>query len=427
MYPFRLSRRRRSRRTTLITVTAAALLGGCLSASDILVRTSEAAVARPGLPQVSSPGTSSARTSDSGAGQSATTRRICAQDAQWLRLEFDKLTLRGKDTITLSGSDGGRYTLTGRNTQGKAFHTRAFEGRCVTVSPDLKDPGSRYSITSYQSGQTPLSEESVTVAAAGDLCGTACDQTAEVVSAMGPQAVITAGDNAYEDGTIEEYETNYDPYWGQFNDIVYPTPGNHEYQGGNANGYFQYYGERGVPTGDKGYYSFDVGEWHMVALNSNVNTYAGSTQEQWLRGDLAASTKPCTMAFWHHPRFSSGHHGDNTASTALYKALTDYRADVVVNGHDHHYERFAPAMADGRADSARGLRQFVIGTGGRALYSDTRDSAGPSEKFQNNTFGVGRFQLDATGYSFDFKPVAGRSFTDSVSGQCHAKGSYSAS
>ncbi|QKW06331.1 RICIN domain-containing protein [Streptomyces sp. NA04227] len=269
----------------------------------------------------------------------------------------------------------------------------------------------------------PAPGATVTVAAVGDICGSACNQTDDVVTAMAPDAVITAGDNAYEKGTLAEYNAQYDPAWGKFNARTYPTPGNHEYYTAGAAGYFDYYEGKGVPTGgrDKGYYSYDLGDWHMVALNSNAGMEAGSSQERWLRADLAESDRPCTMAYMHHPRFSSGDHGDNAAGSALYKALTDYKADVAVFGHDHHYERFAPAMADGTKDTANGLRSFVIGTGGRALYSSRTDTAGPSEVYNNNTFGVGRFELSPSGYSFSFKPVAGRTFTDSVTGTCHAK------
>ncbi|MCI3934309.1 metallophosphoesterase family protein [Streptomyces sp. AN091965] len=264
----------------------------------------------------------------------------------------------------------------------------------------------------------------VTVAVAGDVCGSACDQTAPLITKMNPQALLTAGDNAYDSGSASDYRQRYAPYWGGFNKIVHPSPGNHEYKTSGAKGYFDYFSGNGVTVGErgKGYYSFDVGDWHMVALNSNLGSSADTAQRQWLDKDLSASTKPCTMAYWHHPRFSSGDHGDQSRMSSHYKILTDHKADVVVNGHDHHYERFAPAMADGRKDAANGLRQFVIGTGGRALYSKTSTSKGPSEVFHNRTFGVGQFDLSATGYSFTFRPVDGRTFTDSVSGTCHPKG-----
>lgn len=267
--------------------------------------------------------------------------------------------------------------------------------------------------------------ETVRVAIAGDVCGSACNQTDDVVAAMGADAVLVPGDLAYESGKLSEFNGSYDTYWGQFNDIVKPVPGNHEYQTTGASGYFDYFEGKSVAVGErgKGYYSFDLGAWHIVALNSNVASGAGSTQETWLRNDLAATNQPCTLAYWHHARFSSGDHGDNTTTSALWKALTDAKADLVVQGHDHHYERFAPAMSNGTTDTTNGLSSFVIGTAGRALYSATNTSSADSEVFNNNTFGVGQFDLSATGWSMEFKPVAGRTFTDSATGTCKTKGS----
>ncbi|MFE9043428.1 RICIN domain-containing protein [Streptomyces sp. NPDC007818] len=293
----------------------------------------------------------------------------------------------------------------------------------VTVSQAVQEPSAAAAAPAPTRTPLPGPGKTVTVAAAGDICGAACGQTADIVTAMDPDAVITAGDNAYEKGTVAEFQSQYEPTWGAFHSNTYPTPGNHEYSTPGGAGYFDYFESKGVPTGgrDKGYYSYDIGDWHMVALNTHVPRGAGSAQEKWLRADLAESDRPCTMAYMHYPRFSSGTHGDNTTVKALYQALTDHKADIAVVGHDHHYERFAPAMVDGTEDAANGLRTFVIGTGGRGLYSGRTTSAGPSEVFHNNTFGVGRFDLSATGYDFTFTPAAGRTFTDSVSGSCHAK------
>ncbi|ADD43932.1 metallophosphoesterase [Stackebrandtia nassauensis] len=374
--------------------------------------------------QVREPGTKQAATSVSGRGAAATgSRSICAEDARWLRIRFTKLDLRGDDTIRLRGSSGGSLKLDADNWPGKAFHTRALPGSCVTVTPDLSDADSRFAVDAYQYGEQPLSQASVTVAGAGDICGSACNQTDDLIANINPAAVFTAGDNAYESGTLSQYRNQYDPTWGRFKSKTHPTPGNHEYQTSGASGYFDYFNGTGNNTGPagergKGYYSYDVGDWHFVALNSDISHGAGSTQEKWLRADLAANTKPCTAAYTHHPRFSSGDHGDDTGMTALYDALYANKADIFVTGHDHHYERFAPARSNG-AEDPNGVRAFVIGTGGRNLYSSTSNSAGPSEKFNNNTFGVGKFQLTATGYTMDFVPVAGRTFTDHVEGECH--------
>lgn len=340
---------------------------------------------------------------------------VCQRGAQWLRLRFTELSLRGSDSVTLSGNRGGTYTLTARNWPGKAFHTRAFRGDCVQVTPQLADPGSRYQVDAYQYGSA---EAAVTVAAVGDVCGSSCSQTAPLVKAMNPAALILAGDNAYDSGTLSEYNNKYNPQYGQFKSITYPTPGNHEYRTSGAAGYFDYFGSRAGERG-KGYYSFDVGDWHFVALNSEISHGTGSTQEQWLRRDLQANTKPCTAAYWHTPRFSRGDHGDNTGIQPLFQALYDNRADIVVTGHDHNYQRFAPSKPSGTRDDANGIRQFVIGTGGRGFYSFENSSAAVTEASNANTFGVGKMSLSATGYRVDFVPVAGRTYTDTVSGTCH--------
>ncbi|MEU6311488.1 metallophosphoesterase [Streptomyces sp. NPDC047014] len=413
-------------RNLLIATSLAALIGGGFMYSASAGQPPADQADESTVTQLAQPGATLGTAKVSGDGARATPaaeRRVCADGAGRMRLRFAALTLRGGDTVTLTGSTGDSYTLTSENATGKDFFTRAFSGGCVTVKPQLTQADSAYSIDAYQSGRGSLAAASVKVAAVGDICGSACNQAAPLVSAMAPAAVITAGDNAYESGKLSEYKGAYDKNWGRFNSIVHPSPGNHEYKTSGAKGYFDYYQGKGVTTGDrdKGYYSFDVGDWHMVSLNSNISTKAGSAQEKWLRADLAASTKPCTIAYWHHARFSSGDHGDSGGTAPLMKALTDYKADVAVWGHDHHYERFAPAMSDGTKDTANGIRSFVLGTGGRTLYSKRSTSAGPSEVFNNNTYGVGQFDLSATGYAFTFKQVSGRTFTDSVSGTCHAK------
>ncbi|MGH3712904.1 MAG: proprotein convertase P-domain-containing protein [Micromonosporaceae bacterium] len=417
------------RRSLVVAASALALVAATLviasstqarerSAPDTTTPRAEPAAART---QLAERGTSAGQLALRGAGPAASAQSVCDAGAHWLRVRFTELSLYGSDTVTLTGSAGGSSTLAAKNWNGKAFYTRGLSGECVTVTPTLTDPRSRYAVDAYQSGSQPLSQASVTVAAAGDICGSACNQTDDVVSGMSPTAVITAGDNAYESGTLSEYQNNYHPTWGRFNSIAHPTPGNHEYYTSGAAGYFDYFTGQGVDVGErgKGYYSFDVGEWHFVALNSNVSRGAGSAQETWLKNDLAANTKPCTAAYWHHARFSTGSHGDDTSVGALYSALYAAKADLVIVGHDHSYERFAPARPDGTRDDTNGIRQFVIGTGGRGLYADRSSTVGPSQVFNNNTFGVGKFVLTSTGYTMDFLPVAGRTFTDHITGTCH--------
>jgi acid phosphatase type 7 len=238
-----------------------------------------------------------------------------------------------------------------------------------------------------------------------------------------PGQVFTAGDNAYPNGSDADYANCYNPSWGRQKARTHPSPGNHEYQTPGAAGYYNYFGALAGPAG-RGYYSYDLGNWHVVSLNSNCSSItggcgAGGAQEQWLRQDLAASTKPCTIAYWHHPFYSSGQiHGRSLEMQALWQALYDNNAEVVVSGHEHQYERFAPQNANSGLDNARGIRQFVVGTGGAILYAGATPIAN-SEVRNGNTNGVIKFTLNANGYAWQFVPVAGQSFTDSGTGTCH--------
>ncbi len=256
---------------------------------------------------------------------------------------------------------------------------------------------------------------------AGDIasCGSAGrdEETAELLDAIGG-TVFTLGDNAYPDGTAANFADCYEPTWGRHKARTRPSPGNHDYHTPGATPYYAYFGASAGDSG-KGYYSFDLGDWHIISLNSNIDMSAGSAQEQWLRADLAASAKQCTLAYWHHSRFSSGtNHGSSTAPQPLWQALYDYNADIVLSAHDHIYERFAPQTPDGVADAARGIRAFVAGTGGASLYTIETPEAN-SEVRNNDTWGVLKLTLSAGVYSWEFVPVAGMTFTDSGSGACH--------
>ncbi|MGY0231394.1 choice-of-anchor J domain-containing protein [Longispora urticae] len=421
----------RTTRTTRRRTTLAAALGCAVALATVLTvaSTSAATGPRPDLaamaapepadqtPQLAEPNTVTGRAAITGA-RGAAPRTVCQQGARWLRLRFTDLSLRGADSVTVSGTAGGGYTFTAANWPGRAFTTQAFAGNCVQISPQLTEPGSRFAVDSYQAGATDLAAASVTVAAVGDLCGSGCNQTAALVTTMNPDALILAGDNAYNSGSASEYRDKYDPYYGKFKDKTYPSPGNHEYNTSNASGYFGYFGTRAGPAG-KGYYSFDVGDWHFVSLNSNIDMGSSSPQVTWLKNDLAANTKPCTAGYWHHPRFSGSSHGDQTAVNPLFTALYNARADLVVVGHDHNYQRFAPSKPDGTRDDVNGLRELLIGTGGTGVYGLDSNTAAEREKGNADTFGVGRLTLSATGYKADFVPVAGRTFTDTVSGTCH--------
>jgi len=255
---------------------------------------------------------------------------------------------------------------------------------------------------------------------AGDIasCASAGDEATAALLDSIPGTVFTLGDNVYESGTSREYRDCYDPSWGRHKARTKPSAGNHDYSTSGAAGYFGYFGASASDPG-KGYYSFDLEDWHIIALNSNIDESEGSSQVRWLRADLAASKKPCTLAYWHHPRFSSGvEHGDDPATEPLWQALYDANAEIVLGGHDHEYERFVPQTPTGDADSTRGIREFVVGTGGRSHYGLGRRETN-SEVFNASTFGVLKLTLSPGTYTWQFIPIAGQTFTDSGSGVCH--------
>jgi len=283
-------------------------------------------------------------------------------------------------------------------------------------------------ITATSEGQRGTAEVTVTarppgrgevLVGAGDIadCGSSgAEATAALLDAI-PGTVFTAGDNAYSSGTASEYANCYDPTWGRHKARTRPAPGNHEYNTSDAAPYYAYFGANAGPSG-RGYYSYDLGDWHLISLNSNIDMSVGSAQELWLRADLAATTKTCVLAYWHHPRFSSGSHGSSTESQPLWQALYDYNADVVVVGHDHNYQRFAPQTPSGAPDPVRGMREFVAGTGGRSHYSFSTPIAN-TEAYNTDTWGVLKLTLDAASYSWEFIPIAGGTYRDSGTGACH--------
>jgi hypothetical protein len=258
--------------------------------------------------------------------------------------------------------------------------------------------------------------------AAGDIgkCTAAARQgpylTADLLAARPEATILALGDLAYGHGTAAEFANCYGPTWGRFKDRTRPVPGNHEYRTPGAAGYFGYWGRQARPTGHS-YYSFDLGGWHLVALDSSIDVSAGSAQARWLRSDLAGSTARCKLAFFHHPRFSSGRHGDAPEMGGIFEILYDARVSVVLAGHDHHYERFAPLDPSGAVEPGRGVRQFVVGTGGAPLRSFAAVRAG-SEVQEAGTKGVLQLVLRADGYDWAFLPVAGASYGDTGSEPC---------
>jgi len=281
----------------------------------------------------------------------------------------------------------------------------------------------RSGVTGLATNPTPSasSASAVVLVGAGDIadCSASGDEATATLLDNISGTVFTAGDNAYPDGSATNYTQCYDPSWGRHKARTRPAPGNHDYNTPGATGYFGYFGALAGASGT-GYYSYDTGEWHVISLNSNISMAAGSTQEQWLRADLAASSKQCTIAYWHHPRFSSGtQHGSSTSAQPLWQALYDAGAEIVVSGHEHNYERFAPQTPTGQADPVSGIREFVSGTGGASHYNDLGTPLPNSEVRNGTTWGVLQLTLDAGSYSWQFIPVAGQTFTDAGSGACH--------
>jgi hypothetical protein len=264
----------------------------------------------------------------------------------------------------------------------------------------------------------PIPVPDAVLVGAGDIamCGSAgLDATATLLDSI-PGTVFAAGDNAYPNGSAQDYANCYEPSWGRHKYRTRPVPGNHEYQTPGAAGYFNYFGANAGSPG-RSYYSYREGAWLVIALDSNIAMGSGSPQAEWLRRLLAAEPTPCTLAYWHHPLFTSGPNGQNNGVRELWRILYDGGAEIVLSGHDHLYERFAPQDADGRLDAERGLRQFVVGTGGAYLYeAKTRR---PNSEVVGRAHGVLKLTLKGTSYDWQFVPVPGASFADSGSGTCH--------
>ena len=279
-----------------------------------------------------------------------------------------------------------------------------------------------YLIVSTSSQAQP---EPAVLVGAGDIArcseSNMAKETAKLLDRI-PGTVFTAGDNAYPSGTLRDYAECYHASWGRHRARTRPTLGNHDYKTPDAAPYFQYFSDTAGPAG-KGYYSYKLGAWHIVSLNSNLAAKSwGPAQEKWLRGNLGAISTECVLAYWHHPRFSSvtgGRSGGNVYLSSLFQVLYKHGVSVLLSGHDHIYERFAPQDPDG-ALAANGIRQFVVGTGGDSFYkirSVTRNSEVRSE----NSYGVLKLTLRAKSYDWEFVPIAGHTFRDTGTSSCSAR------
>lgn len=313
----------------------------------------------------------------------------------------------------------------------KTFSSVAHVGSTVTVDPV---PANGWASDAVIVGALPGDP---VVVAAGDI---ACDPldsvnkggigstnwchqkfTGELLPGLHPTVILTLGDNQYLDGNLRAFGQSFGTTWGRLKTLIHPSPGDHDYLTPGAAGYFEYFGAAaGNPS--EGYYSFDVGAWHLISLNAACAAVGGcgigSPQEQWLQADLAAHPSRCTLAYFHFARFSSGILGSSSAGDAFWQDLYAAGADVVLSGHAHSYERFAPQTPKGAADPTRGLTEFVVGTGGR----DHNAFLAPlpnSQMRDADTFGVLKLVLHPTSYDWEFVPEGGHTFTDAGTASCH--------
>jgi hypothetical protein len=267
--------------------------------------------------------------------------------------------------------------------------------------------------------------ESVVLAVAANVATCTNDRDEATASLLDDLSgfVAAVGDNVQPTGSLANFTDCYDPTWGRHLDRTFAVPGNHEYDVANAAGFFDYFGERGGPRG-LGYYSADIGAWHVIVLNDNLDFVpidAGSAQDQWLVDDLAANTKQCVLAMWHQPRFLSSNDAGFTVRPTrknLWDRLYAAGVEIVLNGHQHHYERMAPMNPDGNVDDAAGIRQFNVGTGGESTALPTV-TIHPNSDVVSDAFGVLKLTLRPDGYDWEFLPIAGESFTERGTSTCH--------
>jgi len=331
--------------------------------------------------------------------------------ALWWAASLDNVGVAGYDLysngVKVGSTPGTQYTFSGLTC-----------GTSYTLGVAAYDSAGNRSARSSVTGSTTACAAGTSdpvVTAAGDICAstTDCGATEKLLESIAPTRVLTLGDNAYLDGSSSDYSSYYDPNWGKQKSKTSPAPGNHDYHTAGAPGYFGYFGSQAPAP----YYSFDLGSWHLISLNGELSASSGSAQETWLKNDLAAHPAQCVLAYWHEPRFSSGaEHGSDSYYDPFWRDLYTAGADVVLNGHDHDYERFAPQNPSGAAD-AKGIREFVVGTGGASHYTFGTPIANSVVR-DNTSFGVLKLTLHASSYDWQFVPVAGASFTDAGSGTC---------
>jgi len=291
---------------------------------------------------------------------------------------------------------------------------------CVAQLAVRAAPSSGNSPAATDAASDPVLVGAGDIASCDDLAG--AEATAKLIDQI-PGTVFAVGDLAYPDGSDEQFAKCYGPTWGRFKDRTRPAPGNHEYHRNEASGYSHYFGAAaGDPS--KGYYSYELGAWHILVLNSECLEVGGcgaqSSQGRWLKEDLKSHPNSCTLAYFHKPLFSSGEkHGNDPEMLPLWQALYKGKVDVVINGHDHSYERFAPQDPAGKADPALGIREFVVGTGGKNSHR-TFAAPKPNSEVRNATaFGVLKLTLHPHAYDWKFIAELGKTFADSGTAPCH--------
>ncbi|HRF28453.1 MAG TPA: DNRLRE domain-containing protein [Candidatus Saccharibacteria bacterium] len=356
------------------------------------------------------------------------------------------LQTSGDVFTTTAGAKAGWYeatitsAITGDGTYGFVVTTpSSVTTRLSTKEATNTSLRAQLIVTTQDSTEPPAQVEKVV--AAGDISTKTLTggnkKTADLIKTINPDRVLTLGDGQYDSGSLADYTKFFGATWGQFKDKIYPSVGHHDYYTDTtASGYFSYFGDRATPlepgcrASCKGYYSFDSGNWHFVALNTNHKNSAGvecsylacgagSEQLEWLASDLAANTKPCTLAYWSDPRWSSGtKHGDGTHVAAIWQLLDQYNVDIALNGHEHFYERFDKQDAN-RNQDPQGTRQFTVGTGGNGGLYPFGTPKPNSQVRYNGGNGVLELDLSDSGYDWTFRSIAGLTFTDSGSGSCN--------
>ena len=300
------------------------------------------------------------------------------------------------------------------------MHKYATPGYYTVSISVTDDAGANTTVTSLLTVTSAVSRQ--VLVGAGDIakCTSTGDTQTSTLLDQVAGWVMALGDNAYPNGTAEDFANCYDAVdsWGRSKARTHPVAGNHDYYTAGAIPYYDYFGAQAGPR-DLGYYSYDLGAWHIVVVNSSLDVIAGSVQEKWLRADLAATRKSCSLVMLHHPLFSSGPTGGSSKMKPVYQAAYDLNVDLIITAHEHVYERFKPQDPNGVVDNVRGIREFIIGTGGEGNSSKEIVPLPNSEaRYGGTTFGVIKLTLDPGSYSWEYMPAKG-TFTDVGTGACH--------